>query len=232
MRNPHVLFISDDDVVCRLLSILLQEQGIDATLVTAPEAALRHWHGGRYDLLVIDVESASLDGAAICYRLRAEVVNPIILAAYERDERAIIAAYEAGADDYIVKPIGLRLYCCKVIAWLRHAWTVPVHLLQPLERGPFSLHAQTRQLQLSHGGDAAVRLTNLEFRLLHLLMSHEGQVLESAFIADRLWGNLNVDSTAALKSLVYRVRQKIEPVPGRPRYLQAAAGKGYSFHSR
>jgi DNA-binding response OmpR family regulator len=74
-----------------------------------------------------------------------------------------------------------------------------------------------------------VRLTNLEFRLLYLLMSHEGQVLETDFIMDRMWGNLHVQSRAALKSVVYRVRQKLETIPGEPHYLQTVAGKGYTF---
>lgn len=231
LRNPQVLFISDA-AVCRLLFTLLQETGVDATLVTSTEVALAHWHEGHHDLIVIDIETGSLDGWAVCRELRAEVVNPILLAAYEHDERAIIAAYEAGADDYIGKPLGFRLYNHKIQAWLRHAWTVPAHMLQRLELEPFSLCAHKRQLQLVHAGGASIRLTNLEFRLLHLLMSHEGQVLETDFIIDRMWGSHNTHSTAALKSVVYGVRQKIEPVPGQPHYLQTVAGKGYTFRRR
>jgi len=232
LRNPHVLFISDDGVVCRLLFILLQEQGIDATLVTSPEAALTHWHEGCYDLLVIDVEDVSLSGVEICYSLRAEVISPILLVAHEGDERAIMTAYEAGIDDYLVKPLGLRLYSQKIIAWLRHARAVPAHLLRRLELASFVLDAHRRQLQLLHEDGKVVHLTNLEFRLLHLLMSHEGQILETDFLLDRLWGSLNVDGATALKSVVYRVRRKIEPIPKKPRFLQTVAGRGYVFRIR
>jgi DNA-binding response OmpR family regulator len=232
LRTPHVLFLTDDADICRLLFPLLQESGVDAVLTTSLEDALARWHEGRHDLIVVDVETGSLDGASVCGQLRAEVVNPIILAAHEHDERAIIAAYEAGVDDYIAKPIGLRLYCRKIMAWLRHAGTVPAHLLQRLELGPFALYAQKRQMQLIHEDGSAIRLTNLEFRLLHLLMSHEGQVLEADFIADRVWGSLHAHSTTALKSVVYRVRQKLEPVADGTDYLQTVAGKGYTFRSR
>jgi DNA-binding response OmpR family regulator len=141
LRNPHVLFLSDDGAVCELLFTLLRETEVDASLATSLEAALTHWREGRYDIVVVDIEAGLLDGRAICQQLRPEVVNPILLAAHDHDERSLLAAYEAGVDDYIVKPIGLRLYSRKVVAWLRHAWTVPAHILQRLELEPFSLSA-------------------------------------------------------------------------------------------
>ncbi len=76
---------------------------------------------------------------------------------------------------------------------------------------------------------SAVKLTNLEFRLLHLLMSHPGQVLGSNLIIDRVWGYTGGGDTVLLKNLVYCLRRKIEPDPSQPRYIQTVAGEGYSF---
>jgi DNA-binding response OmpR family regulator len=80
-------------------------------------------------------------------------------------------------------------------------------------------------------GGSAVKLTNLEFRLLHLLMAHPGQVLEAGVIIDRVWGYPDTGDSVLLKNLVYRLRQKVEPEPGEPRYIGTVAGVGYAFQS-
>jgi DNA-binding response OmpR family regulator len=137
----------------------------------------------------------------------------------------MVEAYEAGADECIAKPIGLRLGVAKVRAWLRRSWTVPTEALTSLEAGGLRLDPDKRHLELPGGGE--IGLTNLELRLLHLLMSHPGQVLGPEVIVDRVWGFESADS-AVLKNMVYRLRRKIEPDPAHPRYLRTAAG-GYVF---
>jgi len=87
------------------------------------------------------------------------------------------------------------------------------------------LDPDRRQLRLPDGGE--ISLTNLELRLLHLLMSHPGQDLEANMIIDRVWGFETVDS-AELKNVVYRLRRKIEPDPAHPRTIQTVPG-GYIF---
>jgi DNA-binding response OmpR family regulator len=76
----------------------------------------------------------------------------------------------------------------------------------------------------------AVGLTNLEFRVLHLLMSHPGQVLPAGLIVDRVWGYAGGGDSVLLKNVIYRLRRKIEPDAGEPRYLQTVAGEGYVFY--
>jgi DNA-binding response OmpR family regulator len=79
---------------------------------------------------------------------------------------------------------------------------------------------------------SAIKLSTLEFRLLHLLMINRGQVLPSDIIVDRVWGYGGEGDSTLLKNLVYRLRRKIEPDPRQPRYIQTVAGEGYSLLPR
>ena len=77
-----------------------------------------------------------------------------------------------------------------------------------------------------------VNLTNLEFRLLHCLMGHHGQVLGPGVIVDHVWGYAGGGDNTALKNVIYRLRRKIEPDPAQPRYIATVAGEGYVFQPR
>ena len=106
-------------------------------------------------------------------------------------------------------------------------WTVTGEALETLQVGDLRLEPAKRQVITPEG--KAVRLTNLEFRLLHLLMMNRGQVLESGVIVDRVWGYIGDTDRVPLKNVVYRLRRKIEPDPSRPRYICSVGGVGYTL---
>ncbi len=110
-------------------------------------------------------------------------------------------------------------------AWLRRAWTVPTEALTVLDVGGLRLNPEKRLVDLPDGGQ--IPLTNLELRLLHLLMSHSGQVLKPSTMIDRVWGYESAEG-AVLKNMVYRLRRKIEPDPAHPHYIRTVDG-GYVY---
>jgi len=120
-----------------------------------------------------------------------------------------------------------RLLLAKVRDWLRRSWTIAAEALDPLQVGDLRLESTGRQVVTADG--YGVKLTNLEFRLLHLLMSDAGQALESNVIVDRVWGHTGGGDSVLLKNLVYRLRRKIEPEPSEPRYIETVAGEGNTF---
>ncbi|MCB9446528.1 MAG: response regulator transcription factor [Ardenticatenaceae bacterium] len=101
--------------------------------------------------------------------------------------------------------------------------------MDTLQIGSFQLDPVQRQLTISHGN--IVKLTNLEFRLLHLLMSHQNKVLEPNYIVECVWGYSGDGDNVLLKNVVYRLRRKIETDSSQPRYLRTVTGKGYVFQS-
>lgn len=229
MLGTRILYVTDDLEVGQLWTHSLGQRGFEVTVAGSTGQALEHWGKESYDLIVVNAYTPQLDGVELCRRLRFEVVNPILLLTYANSEPQILEAYEAGADEVIVKPIGGRLFLAKVVAWLRRSWTVPAEALDSLHAGDLRLDPSRRQLNVADG--RVIKLTNLEFRLLHLLMGHQGQVLGSDVIIDRVWGFAGNGDNSLLKNLVYRLRRKIEPDPSQPRYLHTLTGEGYSFRA-
>ena len=227
MKNTKVLLVSDDPEAGRIWAYVLGQRRLEITTARSAEDALKRWAEGGFDLVVIDVCTSQLDGVGLCRRLRAEAIAPILLFTPRSDEAYILEAYRAGADECVVKPISPSLFLAKVNAWLRLSWAIATDTLDGLKAGDLCLDPARREVK--NGSGSAVRLTSLEFRLLYLLMSHRGRILESDVIVDRVWGYTNCDESALLKNAIYRLRRKIENDPRQPHYIQTVAGIGYVF---
>ena len=227
MANAKVLLVSDDLEIGQLWAYGLGQKGVDVLAAGSEEEALELWTMEALDLLIIDVCTPYLNGIELCQRLRTEVVNPILLLIYNYDELQALAAYHAGVDECIAKPISPSLFLAKVMVWLRRSWTVLAEALDELQIGELRLNPTRRQVIMADG--SIVKLTNLEFRVLHLLMRHQGRVLETNVIVDRVWGYNGYGDSILLKNVVYRLRRKIETDPHQPSYLQTMGSKGYIF---
>jgi two-component system response regulator RegX3 len=227
VMGNRALLVSNDREVSGIWAYALRQIGLDVTLATSATAALRLWAEDVFDLILIDVCGPDLDGIDLARRMRDEAVSPILLFTPDRDEAHSLAAYQAGVDECVVKPVSPSLFLAKVRAWLRRSWTVSAGALHCLEAGSLRLDPERREV--TAGSGSAIRLTNLEFRLLHLLMTHQGHVLTSDLIIDRVWGYSGGGDSIVLKNVVYRLRRKIEPDPSQPRYVQTVPGEGYVF---
>jgi DNA-binding response OmpR family regulator len=227
MMGARVLLVSDEPEAGRIWAFALQQMGLETILTSGIQDALQEWAAGPFDLVVIDVHTPHLDGVDLCRRVRAEAANPILLFTPESDEAHVLKAYQAGVDECVVKPISPTLFLAKVRAWLRRSWTVPAGALDCLQAGDLRLDPPRRVVVTPSG--ETIKLSSLEFRLLHLLMIHRGQVLPSDLIIDRVWGYAGGGDSTLLKNLVYRLRHKIELDPGQPGYIQTVAGEGYAF---
>ncbi len=225
----QALIISDDLETAQVWEFILGQKGIVASIAPASDedTTERRLPEHAQDLFIIDNHNECINVLNIVRLLRGETTVPILLIIPYEDETFTLSAYEAGVDEVIVGPISHRLFQAKVAAWLRRAWTVPTSMLDSFEVGDLRLEPSQRQLVTASG--KAIKLTSLEFRLLHLLMSNPSRVLASSMIVARMWGTAGDEDTNHLKKVVYRVRRKIEPNPGQPRYIQAAPGEGYVF---
>jgi DNA-binding response OmpR family regulator len=224
-----ILLVSDDLETGRIWSYSLQQKGWQSILIGSTEEAWAFWGQDRFDLIVIDVRKDLPNGLELCRRFRTEAVIPILLLTVEGDEAHILEAYQAGVSECVVKPVSPAMFLAKVQAWLRFSWTVLAETLDCLREGDFSLDPTRRGIVTAQG--VFVKLSNLEFRVLYLLMSHRGQVLETDVIVDRVWGHYAADGAVLLKNVIYRLRQKLEPDPAHPRYIVTVSGIGYLFQS-
>lgn len=227
MLDTRLLLVTDDPNTGQLWAYGLAQKGIKVMVAGSAKESRAFRAKDTFDLIVIDMYTPKLDGVQLCRELRLEFVNPILLITYAGSEPALLEAYQAGADECIVKPLSPALFLAKVMAWLRRSWTMPVEALDSVQAGKFRLDSARRQLVKDE--KTAIKLTNLEFRLLYLLMSHPGQVLNTDMIVNQVWGYAGSGDSALLKNVVYRLRRKTEPDPSQPTYLQTIAGEGYTF---
>lgn len=229
MNLGVVLLAADDLQAGQLWADLLSQRGIEAQLAGTGDEALRIWEQHATDLLIVD-DHGTLDGLELCRQFRLQAVNPILVLGPSLDEDYCLAAYAAGADECIPKPVSPTTFLAKVCAWLRHAWTLRADALQALTLGGLRLEPERRVVVAESGQQ--VRLTNLEFRLMHLLMSHQDQVLPSSMIVHHVWGPVRGDHRRLVRHMVHHLRRKIEPDPRRPRYIKTVAGRGYVLAGR
>jgi DNA-binding response OmpR family regulator len=222
----RVLFVTDDAGEGRFWVEALRRRGIDVAVAGPAGEALGEGEQDPFDVVVLDIQ-ARPEAMALLRTFRTQLVNPILLLAPESDEDYCLEAYRAGADECIRKPSGAAIFAAKVTAWLRHRWTVRIEALEPVEGGGLRLEPECHQVVTASG--ATVGLTNLELRLLYLLMRNPGQVLPPETILPAVWGGDGGGDARALRSVVRRLRLKIEPDPRHPRTLLTAGGRGYTF---
>ena len=225
--RAKVLLISDEYNTARIWCNILNQKNIDTTLQSSPADVLQSWSEAIPDLIVIDAYADEFDGLTLASQLREQGVVPIILLTAVNNETHILDAYQAGVDECVIKPISPALFLAKVKVWLRRSWTMPTESLDVIQVGGLQLDP-TRRLVMTDD-QQTINLTNLEFRLLHLLMTHPGWVLNTEDIVLKVWGYYGNGDSNLLKNVVYRLRRKVDPDPGNPRYIHTEAGLGYKF---
>jgi len=225
----RILLIGDDLEIGMIWSYSLEQRGWQSVLVGSAEDALVLLQDAAFDLIIVDVHRSGLDTLRRCQQLRAETVVPILLFTGRRDEAHVLVAYNSGVSECIVKPVSPALFLAKVRAWLGFSWSVTAETLDCLRVGDTMIDPSRRGVRTARGD--FVRLSNLEFRVLYLLMHHQGRVLETSTIVDRVWRCHNKDESVLLKNVIYRLRQKLELDPGYPRYIVTIPGVGYAFQS-
>lgn len=223
---PKIFVVCNRSDTAAVWGYLLREKGLTVILESALEKAMDRWSAETPDLVVIDVDAEQQDPMQIYQSFRAVSAAPILLFLPTHHETIILNAYAAGVDDVIVKPISPAVFQAKILAWARRSWTVPVEGLGLVHAGRYRLDPSKRCLVDPEM--QAIKLTNLEFHLLHLLMSKPGEIFSGDELIQAIWGGYGSGDHILLKNVVYRLRKKIEADPGHPVHLLTWPG-GYSY---
>jgi DNA-binding response OmpR family regulator len=202
---------------------MIREKGLVAILETSVPRAMGRAVEDIPDLIIIDVNASRQDRMTLCKKFRALSSSPILLFLPSNNEAEILEAYDAGVDECVVKPISPAIFLAKIAAWSRRSWTEP---MTPRQTNKLRLDPARRSAISDSGTD--VRLTNLEFRLLHLLMSRPGYIFQSEDIIQTVWGSQRENDQSLLKNMIYRLRKKLEEEAGETNLIQTWPG-GYSF---
>ena len=216
-----VLVATDDAAVRRVLCDMLDEHGYRA-VIADPSTAIDELAAQlRPIVILLDVDSTG-GGLALLARLRSHGTVPVIVLSARSSESDKVAALDAGADDYVVKPFAAKELLARLRVALRHA-RARRSVEQAIEVGPIRIDTARYRVTVA---DRPVHLTPIEFRLLALLARSRGSVVTREELRRGLWG-AGPDQADHLRVHVAALRKKLEPDPGSPRWLITVVGVGY-----
>jgi len=223
-----LLLIEDDEVIAEPLIFGLQDAGFRVLHSTDGKEGITLARSASPDLILLDVMLPGMDGFSVCRVLRRESTIPILMLTARGQEMDRVMGLELGADDYIVKPFSFRELLARVRATLRR---------RDLDRGTKDQHTRltVRYLvldqtarQVWHKGQL-LELTQREFDLLQVLMSHIGKAISRQDLLDRVWGENWIGDVRTLDVHIRWLREKVEDDPSTPHYIETVRGYGYRF---
>jgi len=218
----RILVVDDEPAIRRLLRVGLSAEGhVIAEAASAAEAEQRIGEG-QSDLIVLDLGLPDKSGLELLRLWRAAGLEaPVIILSSRSDEVGIVEALELGADDYLVKPFGMRELAARIRVALRHK------LQQQGERPLFQAGDLTvdlvKRIVRVRGQD--VKLSPKEYDILRMLVQHAGKVLTHQHILRQVWGG--AADVQYLRVYVRQLRRKIEQTPDLPQYILTETGVGY-----
>jgi two-component system KDP operon response regulator KdpE len=222
---PLILVVDDDDAIRRFLRIALGASGYGVVEARTGEQALAKAATETPALVVLDLGLPDMDGREVVARLRDWSQAPVLILSVRADEAEKVAALDAGANDYVVKPFGVQELLARVRALLRAVPRAGAEA-PTLNFDGLQIDLAARETVLD---GAAIALTKREFDLLALLARHAGKVLTQRQILTELWGEAHAADAQYLRVYVGQLRQKLGDDPGRPRFIRTEPGVGYRF---
>jgi DNA-binding response OmpR family regulator len=221
------LLISDNPDERALLTVVLQRVGMTVMADREVSHAVSSWSQRPADMILLALDARHETMVEGVREIRRISPVPIMLISEALNETQHAQLLEAGADRVLLRPFSSRLLIYQVQALLRRSGGVPLFSLPTLSLGGLTLDPAARMVQVH--SRSAVRLTQLEFRLLYTLMVHRGQVLPTETIVEQVWGYSGEGHRDLVRGLINRLRAKIEPDRQTPRYVLTVVGVGYSF---
>ncbi|NUO47173.1 MAG: response regulator transcription factor [Streptomyces sp.] len=226
---PRVLLIEDDRAVREGVALALRRQNHDVSAAATGEEGLAQLRSFRPDIVVLDLMLPGMPGLEVCRGIRAvDQALPVIMATARGDEVDIVIGLEAGADDYVVKPVTARVLDARIRAVLRRAGGPPAGEGLPKIDTYGELTVDRAGLTVSLGGDP-ISLAPSELRLLLTLSASPGQVFSRQQLLEAVWEHDFHGDARLVDACVKRLRTKMAEPPRAPRYIHTVRGFGYRF---
>ena len=231
-----ILVTDDDPEIIDLLRLDLELMGFNVDYANDGQAALKKAENKLYDLMVLDVMMPKLDGFEVVRRLRSNRTTsnvPIILLTAKGTIEDKIRGFNAGADDYLVKPFEFQELMVRMRALFRRTGALtnghtPSKKDEVLEAGQLRLLPSSLEVVL--GGNRTVKLTPTEFEILYCLLQHVPEAVSLPVILQEVWGYEPEEDVRMLRVHIGGLRQKIELDHKHPQYLQTVTNVGYRLN--
>jgi two-component system response regulator VicR len=223
----QVLLISKFLDEADILTIILQHAGFILSCLPDVNHAIEELDAHPPECIILAMEKQTMDMINQVRRLRGSAITPLVVITDSLPETLHIELLEAGVDLVVTRPYSARLLLYQIRALLRRSNSMPLLGLPQLTLGDVGLDPATRSVKV--GDESARHLTQLEFRLLYTLMTHNNQIIPAERLVEHVWGYSGEGNRELVRGLVQRLRAKVENNPHNPRYILTEPGVGYTF---
>ncbi len=231
MKLYNVLIVEDEKEICDGIAIYLNNQGYNVFKAHNGIEGLDIINNETIHLAIVDIMMPKMDGIQMTMKLRSKFDFPVIMLSAKSEEMDKIMGLNIGADDYITKPFNPMELLARVNSQLRR-YSKYLNIINNLEEknnnfiiDGLELNAETKEVFVD---EESVKLTPIEFKILHLLIKNPGRVFSADEIYEKVW-NENAVNTDTVMVHVRNIREKIEIDPKNPKYLKVVWGVGYKI---
>jgi two-component system KDP operon response regulator KdpE len=221
----RVLVIDDDSQMLKVLTNALRARGYEVVTAGNGETALSLAAEEDLDLVLLDLGLPGIEGHEVIERLRVWSELPVIVISVRESQEEKVAALDAGADDFVTKPFGMKELLARMRAVRRRAVSDD-ELETVLRFDGLEVDFLKKRVRLE---DEAIHLTPTEYRLLESMASNPGKLLTHSWLLRKVWGPGYGTAHGNLRFYMGQLRRKLEADPARPKHLLTEPGMGYRF---
>lgn len=220
-----LLFIEDDPNIRTALRLSLEDEGYRVEEAPDGESGIRLFSQTRPDLVLLDLRLPDMSGFEVCRSLRRVSTVPIIIVTAQTDTHDLVVGLEAGADDYVTKPVNTKELAARIRASIRRNNLAGTGGIGSVSKfGDVELR---RDLCVVMKGGVEVSLTRTEYDLLCEFADHPNMVLSRDQLLERVWGYEYLGDSRLVDAHIRRLRVKIEDQPDAPKIVTTVRGMGY-----
>lgn len=228
MSNKSILVVEDEAAIRDMLKFTLSSSGFDVREAENAEEGMRQVKESAPDLILLDWMLPGISGVTMATKLRQKPETrhiPIVMLTARGEEEAQVQGFEAGADDYVVKPFSPRALVARIKALLRRQAEPESQADEQLIAGKMRLDTTSHRFYIN---EQEVRLGPTEFKLIHFFISHPDRVFTRSQLLDQVWGINVVVEERTVDVHIRRLRKILEPLAV-ANYIQTIRGSGYRF---
>ncbi|MFM8722576.1 MAG: response regulator [Acidimicrobiaceae bacterium] len=221
-----LLFVEDDRDIRAALRLALEDEGYKVLESPDGQSGLKTFASENVDLVLLDLRLPDMSGFDVCRELRSKSLVPIIMVTAQTDTHDLVAGLEAGADDYVTKPVIAKELAARIRAALRRTTLLSTSSATIDRFTVRDVEMRSDQGIVLKGG-IELPLTKTEYRLLHIFMENANKVLSRDQLLELVWGYEYLGDSRLVDAHIRRLRLKIEDIPDEPKIIVTVRGMGY-----
>ena len=226
-----LLFIEDDEAIRTALRLVLEDEGYEVAEASDGETGIKMFGQIDPDLVLLDLRLPDISGFEVCRAIRRTSITPVIMVTAQTDTSDLVNGFDAGADDYVTKPVVPKELAARIRAALRRTQTVEPSLSSAKSLNKIGDVEIDRNLSIVKKAGVEISLTKTEYRLLVEFADHPGMVMSRDQLLERVWGYEYLGDSRLVDAHVRRLRVKIETQPEEPTMIVTVRGMGYRLLS-